>query len=147
VYKVDHNLLGKWRRFIMKIVILASMTLMCLVAVANGQTYRWTDDRGVVSFTDNLNDVPAKYRQKVIKQEDITIRNPQVREELKQQEERAHQEEVSHPPVVITPEYVPPPLLAPQVAPPKPESDELPPGRTKSQKIRDNIERRTGGQE
>jgi hypothetical protein len=128
-------------------MILATMTIMCLVAVANSQTYRWTDDRGVVSFSDDLNDVPAKYRQKVIKQEDITIRNPQVREELKQQEERARQEEASHPPVAITPEYVPPPLPPPQITPARPESDELPPGRTKSQKIRDNIERRNGGKE
>jgi hypothetical protein len=48
--------------------------------------------------------------------------------------------------MVITPDYVPPTPPPQVVTPVKPESDELPPGRTKSQKIRDNIERRNEGE-
>ena len=122
------------------------MLILCSAAVVNAATYKWTSDQGVVSFTDNLDEVPAKYRHKVIKQEDITTRTPQIREEVRQQEERAQQEEASHPPMVITPDYVPTSPAPAVTAPTNPESDELPPGRTKSQKIRDNIERRNGGE-
>jgi hypothetical protein len=130
----------------MKRTIIFPLLILCSAAVVNAATYKWTSDQGVVSFTDNLDEVPAKYRHKVIKQEDITTRNPRIREEVKQQEERAQQEEASHPPMTLTPDIVPvspPPQV---VTPTKPESDDLPPGRTKSQKIRDNIERRNSGE-
>jgi len=39
-------------------LILASST------VASGQLYEWTDDRGNVSYTDNPDSVPAKYRSR-----------------------------------------------------------------------------------
>jgi Domain of unknown function (DUF4124) len=130
----------------MKRAIMLSLLILCCAAVVDAATYKWIDDKGVISFSDNLEKVPTKYRHKVIKQEDITNRNPRVREELKQQKERARQEEVSHPPMVITPDYVPPTPPPLVVTPAKPESDELPPGRTKSQKIRDNIERRNEGE-
>jgi len=123
----------------MKIVVMTAIALCCTAVGGNAETYRWTDDQGVVNFTDSLEAVPAKYRHKVLKGPDITTRDPRINEEVKQQEERARQEEASRPPVTTTPDYVPPPT---EVAPPKVESDDLPPGRTRSQKIRDNIERR-----
>ena len=128
----------------MKIVIIAVIALCCTASGGNAATYRWTDDQGVVNFTDSLDAVPAKYRHKVLKEPDITIRDPQIGEEVKRQEEKARREQASQPPVITTPDYVPSP---PEVAPPKVESDELPPGRTKSQKIRDNIERRKAEEE
>jgi hypothetical protein len=115
-----------------------------MAAGGNAATYRWIDDQGVVNFTDNLEAVPTKYRHKVLKGPDITTRDPRISEEVKQQEERARKEDASHPPVVTTPDYVPAPA---EVAPPKVESDELPPGRTRSQKIKDNIERRKAEEE
>ena len=130
----------------MKRALILPLLIICSAAAVDAATYKWTNDKGVVSFTDNLDEVPAKFRQGVIKQEDITTRNPRIREEVKQQEERAQQEEASHPPMAITPDYVPTSPLHPAVTPAKPESDELPPGRTKSQKIRDNIEKRNGGE-
>jgi len=123
----------------MKIVLMAAIALCCTAVGGNAETYRWTDDQGVVNFTDSLEAVPTKYRHKVLKGPDITTRDPRINEEVKQQEERARKEEASRPPVAVTPDYVPAP---PTVAPTKTESDELPPGRTRSQKIRDNIERR-----
>lgn len=128
----------------MRTLTIAAVTLFCAATGANALTYRWTDDQGVVNFTDSLEAVPAKYRHKVVKESDITTSDPRIREEVRQEEERARQEEKTRPPVVTTPDYVPPP---PEVAPPKVESDELPPGRTRSQKIRDNIERRKAEEE
>jgi len=121
-----------------------AVALWCVAGGADALTYRWTDDQGVVNFTDSLEAVPPRYRHKVVKEPDITTSDPRVREELRQQEERARQDEASRPPVETTPDYVPPP---PEVAPAKAESGELPPGRTRSQKIKDNIERRKAEEE
>ena len=118
------------------------VTIMCNVMYANADTYTWTDDAGVVNFTDDSTRIPPKYRSKATKGEDITIRNPKVQQELKEQEDRARQDEIDRPRIVPTPDNVPPPKQLPAVEPPKTASDELPPGRPKSQRIRENIERR-----
>ncbi|MBC7961364.1 MAG: hypothetical protein H7Y05_00290 [Steroidobacteraceae bacterium] len=116
--------------------------ILCNVMYANAETFTWTDDAGVVSFTDDSTRIPPKYRSKATKGEDITIRNPKVQQELKEQEDRARQDEINRPRIVPTPDYVPPPMQLPAVEPAKPASDELSPGRPKSQRIRENIERR-----
>lgn len=119
------------------------MLLLCLAGglSARADTYRWTDDKGVVSFSDDPLQIPPKYRSKATRSEDITVRNPKVQQELKEQEERARQEQLRRPRIMPTPDYRPPPEPV-VVAPPKPASDELPPGRPKSQRIRENVERR-----
>ncbi len=130
----------------MKIFIMTVCVILATALTAPAQTYRWTDGQGVLHFTDSLESVPAKYRKKVVTEADITIRDPKIREEVRQQEERARKEEKSRPRIATTPVYVPapPPVV---VKPVTPVSDELPPGRTKSQRIRDNIERRTADEE
>jgi len=96
----------------------------------------------VVNFTDDPTLIPPKYRGKVKKGEDITISNPKVQQELKEQEERARQEELNRPRFVPTPDTMPLSKQPPVVEPPKPATDELPPGRPKSQRIQENIQRR-----
>lgn len=123
-------------------IAIVLVMILCSVLSANADTYRWTDDKGVVNFTDDPGLIPAKYRGKLKKGEDITIRNPKVQQELKEQEERARQEEINQPRIVPTPDNATPPQQPPVAEPPKPASDELPPGRPKSQRIRENIERR-----
>jgi len=122
-----------------RIAIVLAMVL-CSVSSVNADTYRWTDNKGVVNFTDDPGGIPDRYRIKAQKGEDITIRNPKVQQELKAQEEKARQEENNRPRIVPTPDYVPPPL--PVAVSPKSDSDVLPPGRPKSQRIRENVERR-----
>lgn len=112
------------------------------VMYASADTYTWTDDKGTVNFTDDSTLIPSKYRSKATKGEDITIRNPKVQQELKEQEERAREDEINRPRIVPAPDIVLPPKQLPKVEAPKPVSDELPPGRPKSQRIRENIERR-----
>jgi len=123
-------------------IVIVTALILCGVVYANADTYTWTDDKGVVSFTDDPTVVPPKYRGKMKKGEDITIHNPKVQQDLKEQEERARQEETNRPGIALTPDYVPPPKRPVVAEPPKGDADELPPGRTRSQKIRDNIERR-----
>jgi len=120
------------------IIMFFASTLTC-----NAQTYRWTDSQGVAHFSDTLESVPPKYRKKMITTPDITIRDPKVREEMQQQEQRAIQEEAARPQIAPSP---PPPVEAttppPVVSTPTEPKNEEPPPRTKSQKIRDNLERR-----
>jgi hypothetical protein len=122
-----------------RIAIILALVL-CSVPSVNADTYRWTDDKGAVNFTDDPGKIPDRYRMKAQKGEDITIRNPKVQQELKAQEEKARQEENNRPRIAPTTDYVPPPL--PAVSSSRPNSDELPPGRPKSQRIRENVERR-----
>jgi disulfide oxidoreductase YuzD len=124
-----------------RITVVLILTLLTALYV-NAETYSWTDSRGVVSFTDDPNVIPRQYRDKAKKSDDITIRNPKVQQDLKDQEERVRQEEQNRPRIILTPDYVPQPIQPPMAEPRKADTDELPPGRTKSQRIRDNIERR-----
>jgi hypothetical protein len=126
----------------MKRLVIALAIIMCSVIPANADTYTWTDDKGTANFTDDPSMIPLKYRVKAKKADDITLRNPKVQQELKEQEERARQVEIDRQRIVPTPDNMPSPQPPPAAAPPKPASDELPPGRPKSQRIRENIERR-----
>jgi len=126
----------------MKRTMMAILLTLTAVLPASAETYQWTDSKGVVNFTDDPSTIPRRYRGKAKVSEDITINNPKILNELKEQEEKARQEEAAKPRIAPTPDYVPPPPPPLQVTKPPAESDELPPGRTKSQRIKDNIERR-----
>lgn len=119
---------------------IAASTAMILATalICNAQTYRWTDDRGVTYFTDSPESVPAKYRKKMKTGPGITIRDPGIKEELQLQQQRAIQEEANSPHVEISPDPEPRTVQKEST----PVKIEEPPPRTKSQKIRDNIERR-----
>ncbi len=38
-----------------------------------GEIYRWTDEKGVVHFTDDISNVPDRYRNQVDKEEIATL--------------------------------------------------------------------------
>lgn len=120
----------------MKVLAITGL-LACLAIAADAQTYRWTDSQGVIHFTDSYESVPSGYRDTVGKEEDITVRNPKIREEVRQEEERARLEEASRPRVAPQPEVAPPPP-----APVKPTAEEERPPRPKSVRVRENVERR-----
>lgn len=82
--------------------------ILCGVTTAVGATYQWTDDKGVINYTDDLNSVPSKYRSTVKKRDDITTRDPKVRQELLEQERRARQDELNSPRIQPSPNVAPP---------------------------------------
>ena len=86
-------------------VIILALLLFC-AAVTYAETFKWIDDQGVVNFTDNPRRVPSKYRGKVKKSEDITIRNPKVRQELWKQNERMRKSRLTTRRSVTTPDRV-----------------------------------------
>jgi hypothetical protein len=90
-----------------KLIIIAAV--MLCAASANALTYEWTDRAGVVHFTDSPENIPLAYLNHVIKKDDITIRDPKIREEIKRDEERAQQEE----PVPISRNVVEPAPVVP----------------------------------
>jgi hypothetical protein len=49
----------------MRIQLPALMLLFGISISAYADTYQWVDDKGVVNFTDNLDNVPSKYMKKV----------------------------------------------------------------------------------
>lgn len=124
----------------MNVLVMTAFLTFFAAMAANAQTYRWTDSQGVIHFTDSYESIPAPYRHNVVQEEDITIQNPRIREEVKQEEERVRQDEASRLRLIPAPEDVPP--LPPRVAPAKPAGDEAPPPRTKSERVRENVERR-----
>lgn len=51
----------------------AGIAVMCACAgVAQGETYEWLDDQGVVHFTDNPDKIPGKYRKRVKERASVT---------------------------------------------------------------------------
>lgn len=58
----------------MKQTIILSLLVLCSAAVADAETYKWTDDQGVVSSTDDPAQIPSRYRSKALTVEDIPIR-------------------------------------------------------------------------
>ncbi len=40
--------------------------LFLFISSANGETYKWVDEKGVMSFSDNPSSVPLKYRKQII---------------------------------------------------------------------------------
>ncbi len=51
----------------MKFIIpLVLFSLLLTPLVASADIFRWVDDRGVVSFTDNMGNVPARFRAKAV---------------------------------------------------------------------------------
>lgn len=136
------------RRQVMGRTVMVSFLVICSAATAEALTYQWTDDQGVIGFTDDKGNIPAKYRNRIRTREDITIRNPDAQQELRVRERRLRREEQRAPggplfPEESIPSAVPDSAPGSGVSPGRrPASDSLPPGRTKSQRIRDNIERR-----
>ena len=47
-------------------IVIAFVCAIMLPLTASADIYRWVNERGVVSFTDNLGNVPAKYRAKAV---------------------------------------------------------------------------------
>jgi hypothetical protein len=121
----------------MNAFIMTAILVLSTAVAADAATYRWTDSQGVIHFTDSFESVPSEYLHKIVKEEDITIRNPQIREEVRQEEERARQEEACRSRTMPTPESVVTP--PPQVTPAKPENELVAP-RPKSVRVRENME-------
>ena len=48
----------------MKLTILTCVVVILSVLPAFSEVYRWTDDQGVVNFTDDADRIPPKYRSK-----------------------------------------------------------------------------------
>jgi hypothetical protein len=49
----------------MRFTLLLVVLVFSFPGLSNADTYQWTDNQGVVNFTDNLDNVPKKYRTKI----------------------------------------------------------------------------------
>ncbi len=53
----------------MKSIVAACLLVLLSFSFAYGEMYQWTDDHGVVNFTDNAERIPRKYRERARKVE------------------------------------------------------------------------------
>ncbi len=65
----------------MKQIMIFFLIILCSAAVAVAETYKWTNDQGVVGFTDDPSMIPSKHRSKALKGENTTIRSTKVQKE------------------------------------------------------------------
>ena len=86
----------------MKKAMILPVLILCSAAAADGGTYKWADDQGVVSFTDNPALIPSRYRSKAVKVEDDTNLDPKVLQELREEVEKPRQDK-SATPRAVTP--------------------------------------------
>jgi hypothetical protein len=86
----------------MKRVMILPLLILCSATAADAETYRWTDEQGVVSFTDNPALIPARYRNKAHRVEDVTSRDPKVLLELKEEVEKPRRDASTPPRSVAT---------------------------------------------
>ncbi|MHB8122134.1 MAG: DUF4124 domain-containing protein [Desulfuromonadaceae bacterium] len=99
----------------MKLPIILSLLILCSVAVADAEIYKWTNTQGVVSYTDDLAKVPSKYRRKALKVEGLPIPSPSP---TRQQEEKVLRDELTTPGKVTTPDSAQSPPAEPGVQQP-----------------------------
>ncbi|MFH1028034.1 MAG: DUF4124 domain-containing protein [Pseudomonadota bacterium] len=86
----------------MKRAMIFPLLLLCGATAVNAETYRWTDAKGVVSFTDNPSLIPSRYRGKAVSTEDITTRNLNNRKKNRDREEKNLQDALTAPIFVTT---------------------------------------------
>jgi hypothetical protein len=86
----------------MKRTMILPLLILCSAAAADGGTYTWTDGQGVVSFTDDPALIPARYRNKAVKEEGGTNRDPKVLQELREEVEKPRQNKAAPPRSVTT---------------------------------------------
>lgn len=70
---------------VMKRIIVFTLVLLCGAAVANTEIYTWTDDQGVVTFTDNPDRLSSRYSSKAQREENVIIRPPTVQKKIRKQ--------------------------------------------------------------
>jgi Domain of unknown function (DUF4124) len=76
----------------MKRAMILPLLIICSAAAANGGTYKWTDDQGVVSFTDDPSLIPSRYHKKAVKVQDVPSRDPKVLQELREEVDKPRQD-------------------------------------------------------
>lgn len=83
---INETKIRDWKdRYTMKRNMILPLLILCGATVADAETYKWTDDQGVVSFTDDPALIPSRYRSKALKGKDSRAREleeKRLRDEL-----------------------------------------------------------------
>jgi len=66
----------------MKRLLVVPLLILCCTAVVEAEVYTWTDDQGVVTYTDNPARIPARFSGRTQAGEKIIIHSPKVRKEI-----------------------------------------------------------------
>jgi uncharacterized protein DUF4124 len=60
------------------------LLILCSAALVHAETYTWTDNQGVVTYTDNPARIPSRYSGRTQVGEKIIIRSPKIHKEYGQ---------------------------------------------------------------
>jgi len=85
----------------MKQIMLFLLIILCSTSGAVAETYKWTNDQGVVGFTDDPSMIPSQYRSKALKGENTTIRSTKVQKELRKKKGTKRQGEIRKPRILV----------------------------------------------
>lgn len=86
----------------MKRAMIFPLLILFGTTAVNAETYRWTDAKGVVSFTDNPSLIPSRYRNKAVRSEGITTRDLKDRKKNRAREEKNLQDALTEPMIATT---------------------------------------------
>ncbi|MDR3579618.1 MAG: DUF4124 domain-containing protein [Oryzomonas sp.] len=86
----------------MKKAMILPLLILCSAAVADAGVYKWANDQGVVSFSDNPAQIPSRYRSKAMKVEEDTSFDPKVLQELREEVEKPRHDKTATPRAVTT---------------------------------------------
>jgi hypothetical protein len=67
----------------MKRLLILTLLLLGSAAVIEAEVYTWTDEQGVVTYTDNPSRIPTRYGGVFKEGDKIIIRSPKVHKEIK----------------------------------------------------------------
>jgi len=67
------------------------LLILCCAAVVEAEVYTWTDDQGVVTYTDNPARIPSRYSGQMREGEIITIHRPKAQKEYRHNEKKRPQ--------------------------------------------------------
>jgi hypothetical protein len=77
-------------------ILIFPLVILFSAAVVDAEIYSWTDDQGVVTFTDNPARIPSRYSSSAQKGEDNIIRIPKVRKESRKPVGKRAQAAIPH---------------------------------------------------
>ncbi|NVN91331.1 MAG: DUF4124 domain-containing protein [Desulfuromonadales bacterium] len=67
----------------MQRIMILPLLILCYAAVTEAEVYTWTDDQGVVTYTDNAARIPSRYSGQTKEGEKITIHRPKAQKEYR----------------------------------------------------------------
>jgi Domain of unknown function (DUF4124) len=81
------------------------LLILWTAALTGAETYKWTDDKGTVSFTDDPALIPSRYRSNALTVKDASKRSLKAHKNIKKKKEKKRQSQPGTPQIVTSPDH------------------------------------------